>query len=457
MKQREKASAWALRGGRVTSALLTALLVILFSSTSADAVLDKGMTEHTLENGLTVIIVEDHWHPLVALEVCYRVGSRDDALGKPGLSHVLEHLTFRGRDSLSTEGATQSVRAHATTSHDTTCYSSSMSRAELKATLASEAQRMRALQASGEDLAHEKTIVARERRQLVEGDTWRNLLEEVDNAAYRLHPYRFPTAGWPETLAQITLDDVRAQFTTYYTPANAVVVVVGDVQRQELFAMIQALFGAVPARTRPTPTPFIEPPQDGERRLLLAPHGAPRLVAAYRTPPFRNPDQAALAVMTAIVAGSDDAKLSARLYSQHLADDVGIEYNPFVLDAGLLYIKATLGPRVDVPRTAEAVDDVLWRLREGELAPGELATAKKRLLLDFYQEQDLSAQAARLAQYALRGALSYAPRYVDDIQAVTAADVQRVLTTYFSPDHRVVAVTGMAHQTHERARTGAHR
>jgi zinc protease len=458
MKQSEKTNVWMLLCGRFHRELLAGTLAILLASGSACAALDKGMTEHTLDNELTVVVVEDHWHPLVAVEVCYRVGSRNDPPGKQGLSHVLEHLTFRRRGAPQTEGADGaegSGRAHATTNHDTTCYSSSIAQGELQATLGREAQRMKKLNTSGEDLEHEKIIVARERRQLVEGDTWRNFLEAVDDAAYRLHPYRFPTSGWPETLAQITLDDVRAQFTTYYTPSNAVIVIVGDVQYQELSPLIQEFFGAVPARVRPTPTRFAEPAQDAERRLLVAPHAAPRLVAAYHTPPFNNHDRPALEVVTALLAGSDAARLPARLYADDHAQDVGVEYNPLSHDAGLFYIKVALGPRVDFQRTREAVDDALWHLREDGLSPGELDNAKKRLLLDFYREQGPSARASRLAQYALLGLLPQAQSYTEEIDAVTPADVHRVINRYFSPRNRVVGVTGMAHQARERKQTGA--
>ncbi len=458
MKQSGKTNVRAWFHGYFHRELLAGTLAIFLAGGSACAALDKGMTEHLLDNGLTVIVVEDHWHPLVALEMCYRVGARNDPPGKQGLSHLLEHLTFRGRGSPPAEGADgteRSGRAHANTKHDTTCYSSRIVRGELKATLGIEAERMKKLDASGEDLEHEKTIVARERRQLVEGDTWRNFLEEVDTVAYRLHPYRFPTLGWPETLAQITLDDVRAQFTTYYTPANAVVVVVGDVQRQELVATIQEFFGSVPTRTQPAPPRFVEPAQSGERRLLMAPYAAPRLVAAYHTPPFSNPDRAALEVVTTLLAGSSNARLPALLYAQDLAEEVDVEYDPHVLDPGLLYIKVAMGPRIDFPLTGEAVDDVLWHLREDGLRSGELKEAKKRLLLDFYLERGLSARATRLAQYAMLGALPQAQHYPDDVQKVTAADVQRVITAYCSPENRLVAVTGMAHQEQERKHTGA--
>lgn len=458
MKPRGKADVWALSRGHIGKKFFVGMLAVLLVSGSAHAALDTGMTEHTLDNGLTVVVVEDHWHPFVAVEVCYRVGSRNDPLGKQGLSHVLEHLTFRQRSAPHTEGADGAERgghAHATTNHDTTCYSSRVRRAELQETLAGEAARMSTLTVSANDLTHEKAIVTKERHQLVEGDTWRNFLEEVDDAAYRLHPYRFPTSGWPETLAQISLDDVRAQFTTYYTPSNAVIVLVGDVHYQELLPVIQKFLGAVPVRVRPASPRFAEPAQDGERRLLVAPHAAPRLVAAYHTPPFHHHDRPALEVVTAVLAGSDTARLSARLYAQDHAEDVGVEYNPLSQDPGLFYIKVALGSHVNFHLTRAVVDDALWHLREDGLSPDELDNAKKRLLLDFYREQGLSARASRLAQYALLGQLPQAARYADEIQAVTPADVHRVIVRYFSPRNRVVAMTGMAHQAQESKQVGA--
>jgi predicted Zn-dependent peptidase len=178
-------------------------------------------------------------------------------------------------------------------------------------------------------------------------------------------------------------------------------------------------------------------------------------VAAYHTPPFYHRDRSALEVVTVLLAGSDTARLPASLYVHDLAEDVGVEYNPLSHDSGLFYIKVALGVRIDFRRTREAVDDALWRLREDGLAPGELNNAKKRLVLDFYCEQGPSARASQLAQYALLGALPQARRYTDEIQAVTNADVQWVIDRYFSARHRVVALTGRAHQTRERTHTGA--
>lgn len=143
-----------------------------------------------------------------------------------------------------------------------------------------------------------------------------------------MHPYRFPTAGWPETLAQISLDDVRTHFAAYYSPANAVLVAVGDFRSQDLLALIEATFGQIPARPLPASPALVEPGQKGERRLLLAPQAAPRIVAAYHVPAFGNSENATLEVISALLAGSEQTRLPALLYPHQLAADVGVEYSP---------------------------------------------------------------------------------------------------------------------------------
>jgi len=431
----------------------TALMAVLAVVGSAGPVLSAPtapeVTEHTLTNGLKVILAEDHWHPLAALEVCYRVGVRNDPYGKQGLAHLLEHLTYRSVGLPPAEGVTPTERpgrARATTDHDTTCYSSQLVRAELARALTVEAARMATLQIGADDLAHEKAIVRKERRQLVEGDTWRNLLEEVDSVAFRLHPYRFPTVGWPETLAQIYMDDVQRHFAAYYSPANAVLVAVGDFDSRDLLAHIESTFGKTPARALPLPSLYREPAQDGERRLLVAPQAAPRLVYAYHVPAFGSQDNTALALLSTLLSGDEDARLPAVLYAHQLADAVGIEYSSLNRDPGLFYIKVALASPVNFRLTGEAVDDVLWHLREEGPQPAELERAKKQRLIDWYLDQSTRAQAARLAQYTTLSALPQAQRYPEDIRAVTAADTQRVVSRYFAPTNRVVGITGIAHQ-----------
>jgi zinc protease len=433
--------------------LLGGILTVLGGAGTVLATAEKGIQEHTLANGLQVVLGEDHWHPLAALAVCYRVGSRNDPAGKQGLAHLLEHLTFRSLGLPHAAEATPTAgpgRAGATTIHDTTCYSSRLLRTELEHALAVEAARMATLQISADDLEHEKAIVIKERRQLVEGDTWHNFLEEIDSIAFRLHPYRFPTTGWPETLVQISLDDVQKHFAAYYAPGNAVLVVVGDFHTQDLLARIESTFGQIPARALPAPSVYVEPASGGERRVLLAPRGAPRIAYAYHVPAFGSSENAALEVLATLLADGDQARLSAFLYGHHLAEAVGIEYSPLNRDPGLFYIKVVLGSPANFRLTGQAVDDVLWHLREDGLQPGELEQTKKRLLLDFYLDQSLETQAERLGQYGTLAVVPQAAYSPDDLRAVTAADVQHAVRAYFLPENRVVGITGVAHQEEKR-------
>ena len=449
MKWRQKMS--------VGIALGTILTFGYFFSLAAAA---QELRQHTLANGLRIVLVENHWHSLVALEVCYGVGARNDPAGKQGLAHLLEHLTYQSLRSPHADEAILTERprwARATTNHDTTCYSSQLLSAEIRKALAAEADRMATLDVSVKSLEHEKAIIIKERRQLVEGDTWRNLLEEVDGVAFRVHPYRFPTSGWPETLAQISLGDVHTHFTAYYSPANAVLVAVGSFHDQELLALIKDLFGQIPARPLPALPALVEPAQGSERHLLLAPLAAPRIVVAYHVPAFGSQDTAALEVVSALLAGGDQTRLPALLYPHKLAEDVGIEYSPLTSGPNLFYIKVALGPQVDFRLAGEALDDALWHLREDDLNPGELEQAKKRRLLDFYLDHSLRTQAAQLAQYGILSSLAHAQRYADAIRAVTAADVQRVIKAYLSPENRVVGMTGVGHQKGVHRRKGAAR
>ena len=405
------------------------------------------LERHVLGNGLTVLLEEDHWHPIAAIAVCYRVGSRDDPYGKQGLAHLLEHLTFRSPRGKAGEArlvAGSAAHAFATTDHDTTCFRHRLLREELDDALSAEAERMRTLTVSDGDLERERQVVIRERWELVEGDTWRNLLEEVDALAFRVHPYRFPTSGWRETLLNITPGDVRRHFVKYYSPANAVLTVVGDFDRDHVLRVIGDEFGRIPRREPPEERPVVpEPAFDRERRLLFEHRGRPRLVYAYHVPPSTGGDTAALEVLGALLAGSGPSLLGDVLYPD-LAESVEVQLSRFHHDAGLFYIKASLGPSPNFERTGRAMDLALRFLRRSGPEPFELELAKKRVLLDRSLSRSHEVRAEALAQYTLLSALPAAERRLEEIEAVTEEDVRRVVGAYFSDDNRVIGMTGFA-------------
>lgn len=227
-----------------------------------------------LRNGLTVILVEDHWHPAIAVEICYRVGSRDDPDGKQGLSLLLEHLTF-GSPPRAAPHRSASLRIRREgvchDEPDTTCYGYTVPRGEFESVLALEVRRMSAVNVTTEELDRAREIVARERAELIEGDTWRSVLEELDLVAFPVHPYRFPVSGWPETLRAIGVEAVRSHFESFYGPANAVIAVVGDFRTEEAATLIDRLFGSIKPRIPPRSSLPADPSPIGERRMMLSP------------------------------------------------------------------------------------------------------------------------------------------------------------------------------------------
>ena len=409
----------------------------------------EGVTGHALRNGLTVVIEENHWHPIAALVVCYRLGSRDDPYGKQGLSHLLEHLTFRTTDGDEAVAGDQRApgartgHGSGTTGRDSTCFRHLVLRERVGEVLRREANRMRAIDIGEEDLEREREIVLRERRERGEGDTWQGLLEEVNATAFRLHPYRFPVSGWPETLRRVTLADVRRHFERFYAPANAILVLVGDIDRERALSLVDEEFGTI-GRREPPPRrqPIPEPPPRGERRVSVAPHGLPRLVFAYHVPGFGREDPP-LEVLSALLAGAGPSLVGHLLYPE-LAEYVEVQHSRFRHEPGLFYIKAGLGAAGGFERTAKAIDRALLALRTNGPKPEDLALAKKRLILADQLGRSPADRAAELAHYAMLSVPARAGTYSAEIASVGEEDVRRVLRSYFVPENRVVGLTGTA-------------
>ena len=448
-----------LRGDVATSACVFVVAALFLSCSLPEKILVRtppveiggDVTRYRLANGLTAILVEDHWHPMVALEVCYRVGARSDPYGKQGLSHLLEHLTFAspsGTRGTGREATTFAAKAHATTERDSTCYGYTLPQQQLNDALSLEAKRMSVFEASDADLEREKTVVDREHGELVEGDTWRSLLLETDLAAFRLHPYRFPVQGWTETRAQIELSDLRRHFDAFYSPSNATVVVVGDFQRDEVLHALDRLYRPLPQREGAWEAVPIEPTTSGERRVIVSPRGRPRIVFAYRVPALSSGDGTVLRVLAALLVGVDDAIMADALYGEAAAEDLGIEYERPSRDADLFYLKVVPPHRnPDFARIIWLVDDVFEDINEHGPGPDSLEQAKKHLLVDRYVDQSISSRATTLARRETLGSDALTDRFIDEVRAVGVADVQRVVRRYFSPENRIVGISGSDHDS----------
>src|SRR6266446_9662009 len=254
--------------------LLVAALLLVLVAGGAAAQSGERVLASTLDNGLRVLLQEDHRSPIVSFQMWYRVGSRNEARGATGIAHFLEHLMFKGTP---TYGQGQFARLveqnggqdNAFTSHDVTSYYVNIAADRVDMVLTLEADRMRHLLLDPKEIESERLVVMEERRTRSEDDPDGYLSVESLAAAYKAHPYGWPVIGWMEDIARITPAELRAFYDRYYQPGNAILVIVGDVDARRIVGRVREAFGRIPRAPAPPPMQAVEPPQPGERRVLV--------------------------------------------------------------------------------------------------------------------------------------------------------------------------------------------
>ncbi len=279
--------------------------------------------EAVLENGLKVIIREDHRAPVVTSMVWYKVGSVDEPRGLGGISHMLEHMMFKGTDKLgpnehSTIIANLGGRDNAFTSYDYTAYFENLPAWELETALKLEADRMQNLKLKEEDFAPEREVVAEERRQRTDSNPQAQLYERFNATLWSTSAYRNPIIGWMPEIKSWTLNDLKKWYRLYYAPNNATLVIVGDVDPEETYALVKKHFGQIPRGEAITHPNEFEVPQMGEKRIDLSlKANMPLLYMAYKVPSINSTDDPekvyALTLASLILDGSNSARLSKNL------------------------------------------------------------------------------------------------------------------------------------------------
>ncbi len=410
----------------------------------------SGPRVHTLDNGLTVLIWEQHTVPVVTLWVWYRVGSRNEVPGLTGISHWVEHMLFKGTPARPRSVLTRLVdrlggRWNAFTWKDYTSYFEVLPSGDLDEVVAMEADRMAHTLFDPDEVERERTVIISEREGSENFPAYL-LREEVDAAAYKVHPYRIPVIGWKEDLRAITRDDLEAHYRAYYHPRNALVVVVGACDGDRTLESIRRAFEPLPPGPPPPPVRAREPRQEGERRVVLRrPGGATAyLHVAFHVPAASHPDFPALLVTDGILSGfkslvpfdAPSGGRSSRLYralvETGLASEVASSVVPSI-DPTLFRITATARAGVDVAAVEDRVGQEVARLAREPVSPDELARAKKQARAQLvYSRDGVSRQALALGAFALVDTLDAFLTLLARLDAVTAEDVMRVAATYFT-------------------------
>jgi len=418
--------------------LLAALGTLLSLTTSppARAGISDAVKAQTLSNGLRVLVLENHKAPLATFNVFYRVGSRNEQFGKTGLSHLCEHLMFKGTKKLGPEEFSQIIQQNggednAFTESDFTDYFETMNKDHIDVPITLEADRMGNFEPK--DFDKEKHVVLEERRMRTEDNPEDALDEMVRAAAYVAHPYHWPVIGWFHDVDGLTLDDAMAYHKIYYSPQNALIVAVGDFDGDQVLKLISEAFSGIKNGPKPPPLTDLEPPQDGTRRVELK-HAAnlPAFEEAYHVPNIVSPDAYALEVVSEILSDGQSSRLYKKLVvEKQMVVDIGAGYDMTAFSPGLFVVSAQMRPGVKAADTQVEVEKELAAMRDAPVGAEELQKAKNLEQAQFVFGQDsVMREAEMLGVYEMLGDYRNVDKYLDGIDKVTAADVQRVAKTY---------------------------
>jgi zinc protease len=409
--------------------------------------------EYQLDNGMKVIVKEDHRAPIVVSQVWYKVGSSYEHHGITGVSHVLEHMMFKGTKKLppgefSRIIAANGGRENAFTGRDYTAYFQTLSKDRLEVSFELEADRMRNLILLPEEFAKEVEVVKEERRMRTEDKPTSLTYEQFTAAAYRSSPYRNPIIGWMNDLDNMEVEDLRDWYRRWYAPNNATLVVVGDVAPEAVLALAKKHFGPLePEGLKPAKPPR-EPKQLGLARIKVkAPARQPYLVMGYKSPVLGQADEDwegyALEMLVAILDGGDSARFARNLVrGKEIAVSAGAGYSAFSRLPGLFVVSGSPADGHSIEELEKALRDEVGRMKTEQVTEAELARVRAQVIASRVYEQDsIFYQAMELGTLETIGLdWRLGDEYVDRMKAVTAEQVQAVAKKYLLEDQLTVAV-----------------
>jgi zinc protease len=440
-------------GAKLTRGFVSVFLPALLLSVGMLTTASAAVLERTLDNGLKVLVKRDDRAPIVTSQVWYKVGSSYEYGGVTGVSHVLEHMMFKGTENLAPGEFSRIIAANggdenAFTGRDYTAYFQTMAADRLAVSFELEAERMRRLTLPEDEFLKEIEVVKEERRLRTDDDPESLTYEQFNAAAYEASPYRIPIIGWASDLDSMQIDDLRAWYRKWYAPNNATLVVVGDVDPEQVFALAQEHFGPLAPEEIGSPKPRQEPEQRGEKRLTVkAPAKEPYLIIGYKTPTLGHADEPwvpyALEMLASVLDGGSSSRFSRELVrGERIAASAGASYSAFSRLSGMLLLDGAPATGHSIEELEQALLAQIERLRTEPVADDELARIRSQLIAaKVYEKDSVFYQAMQLGQLETVGlGWELVDEYVDRLSAVTPEQIQAVAQKYLVPDARTVAV-----------------
>jgi predicted Zn-dependent peptidase len=438
------------RASRFFAPLFLCALGILSVQAQVTRKVNVDYKETTLKNGLRVVTVEDHSAPVVALSITYNVGSRNERKGRTGFAHLFEHMMFKGSENIGSgehfvlvfnNGGTM----NGTTNEDRTNYFEALPANQLDLALFLEADRMRSLAITKDNLDNQRNAVQEERRLGVDNQPYGKTGELQQEMLYDNFAYKHSVIGSMEDLNAASVQDVSEFFKTFYAPNNAVMVLVGDFETKDAIARIKKSFETIPRQPDPPSVDMTEPQQQAERRATIDDVLArlPRLDIAYKAVPGNTSDYYALAVLAAALQGGQSSRLYQKLVKEK---ELTTNVNGFMDEkrgTGALYTFATLRPGVKAADVEAAIYEEIERLKKEPIADWELQKAKNSTRRGFINSlQSSLSRAITLGQFSVYyNDPSLINSRLDKVSAVTKDDVQRVASKYLNETNRTIIIT----------------
>jgi len=409
--------------------------------------------EFKLDNGLKLVVQEDHRSPVVVSQVWYRAGSLDEVNGKTGVAHVLEHMMFKGTKEVKAGQFSRLIAAaggkeNAFTSTDYTCYFQQLEKSHLPLSFKLEADRMANLQLTDEEFAKEIKVVMEERRWRTDDKPQSKVSEAFQATVYHAHPYSRPVIGYMNDLENMTAADAREWYHNWYAPNNATVVVVGDVKAQEVYALAKEHFGKLKAKVLPERKPQVEPEQTGERRIVVkAPAKLPYLLMGYHVPPLMNPETDwepyALEVLAGVLSGNPAARLNQRLVREtQIAVDASAGYDLMARGRQSIFaLDATPSEGKTVAELETALLQQVESIKQSGVTAEELDRVKAGVIAaDVYKRDSMFYQGMQIGTIETIGfPWKILDDYPNKLRAVTPEQVQAVAKKYLLKDNLTIA------------------
>ncbi len=406
----------------------------------------QSVATHQLSNGLKIVMLEDHSAPVITAQFWVKTGSRNERPGITGVSHLFEHMMFRGSTKYGPEEHSRLIKRYggtdnAYTTQDETVYFETIASDQLELVVHLEAERFANLKLDSAVLKEEKKVVGEERLERTDNNLFGGAFEQLGINFYHSSTYAWPIIGWAQDIQGYSLEDVKEYYRLHYSPNNVVAVIVGDFKAPEAIKLFEKYWGKIPAQPTPPPPVMQELDQRGERRVTYKRQAElPLLMAAYQIPDQTHPDQAALEVLSLVLSGGQSSRLYQRLvYKDKLARFAGGSSDTRIGPSMFIFFLAMKqGKSLD--KGEAAMWEEVEKVRNEPITENELNKARMQLEAGIIGSLDKSENRAKLLGAYETGYGSYM-KLADDIESlnkVSIADVQRVAKKYLNPDKRTV-------------------